>query len=257
MPRYALKIEYDGAPFSGWQRQPNVPSVQGTIENAARKLEPDCELVQGAGRTDSGVHATGQVAHIDLVKEWDPFRLSGALNFHLKPAPVSILRAARVPEDFHARFSAVERSYTYRVVTRRAPMTFDKGNAWRVSHELDDAAMQEAANHLIGKHDFTTFRSSICQAQSPVKTLDELRVEVLALEYGHEYRFHIRARSFLHNQVRSFIGTLERVGAGSWPAERVKTALESADRSTCGPVAPAHGLYLAKVKYPDDPFSQR
>lgn len=257
MPRYALKIEYDGAPFVGWQRQPKLPSVQGTIEAAMRKLDADCELVQGAGRTDTGVHATGQVAHVDLAQAWDPFRLSEALNYHLKPSPVAIMAVAEVADDFHARFSAIERSYTFRILSRRAPMTFDKGTVWRITHDLDAEAMQRAADYLIGQHDFTTFRSSVCQAASPIKTLDELRVETIDHLYGVEHRFHIRARSFLHNQVRSFIGTLDRVGAGSWAPERVKVALEAADRSACGPVCPAHGLYLSKVKYPDDPFTQK
>lgn len=257
MPRYALKIEYDGAPFVGWQRQPKLPSVQGTVEAAMRKLDTNCELVQGAGRTDTGVHATGQVAHVDLAQAWDPFRLSEALNYHLKPSPVAIMAVAEVTDEFHARFSAIERSYTFRILSRRAPMTFDKGTVWRITHDLDAVAMQRAADYLIGQHDFTTFRSSVCQAASPIKTLDELRVETIEHQYGIEYRFHIRARSFLHNQVRSFIGTLDRVGAGAWAPERVKIALEAADRSACGPVCPAHGLYLAHVKYPDDPFTQR
>ncbi len=257
MPRFALKIEYDGRPFSGWQRQPAQTTVQGAIETALRKLEPDCTGIQGAGRTDTGVHATGQVAHVDLQRDWDPFRLSEALNFHLKPQPVSILQAARVDADFHARFSAIERRYLFRLVSRRAPMTFDKGMAWRVTHRLDAAAMQAGADYLIGQHDFTTFRSSICQAASPVKTLDELRIEEIPRDNGTEFHFHVRARSFLHNQVRSFVGTLERVGAGAWPPEQVQTALESQDRARCGPVSPPHGLYLAAVKYPVDPFSQK
>ncbi|MHA1127478.1 MAG: tRNA pseudouridine(38-40) synthase TruA [Alphaproteobacteria bacterium] len=257
MPRFALKIEYDGQPFFGWQRQPTLTTVQGEMEAAVRKLESDCELVQGAGRTDSGVHATGQVAHVDLKRDWTDFRLNEALNFHLKPAPISILQIARVADDFHARFSAVERRYQFRILSRRAPLTFDRGTIWQVPTELDAEAMQKAADYLIGKHDFTTFRSTICQAASPVKTLDELRVEVIDHPHGTEYRFYIRARSFLHNQVRSFIGTLERVGAGAWEPEQVKHALEAADRAECGPVSPPHGLYLAKVIYPEDPFTQK
>lgn len=257
MSRYALKIEYDGAPFCGWQRQADVPSVQQAIEEAVAKADGQCDGIQGAGRTDTGVHATGQVAHVDLEKDWDPFRLSEALNFHLKPQRVAITDAAKVSDDFHARFSAIERRYLFRVVQRRAPMTFDKGTVWHVRHDLDMAAMQEGANYLIGKHDFTTFRSSICQAQSPVKSLDELRIEKHTLPYGIEYRFHILARSFLHNQVRSFVGTLERVGAGSWPPEKVREALEATDRSACGPVSPPHGLYLAEVTYPEDPFASQ
>lgn len=255
MPRFALKIEYDGQPFSGWQKQPTSPSVQACVETALRKLEPDCEGIQGAGRTDTGVHATGQVAHVDLRQDWDPFRLSEALNYHTKPLPVAITAVAKVPEDFHARFSAIERRYLFRIVQRRAPVTFDRGTVWKVTQPLDADAMQEGANYLLGKHDFTTFRSSICQALSPVKTLDELTVETVPLDYGTEYRFHIRARSFLHNQVRSFVGSLERVGAGAWPPEQIKSALESRDRAKCGPVCPPHGLYLAQVTYPEDPFA--
>lgn len=255
MPRYALKIEYDGQPFSGWQKQRNSPSVQACVESALRKLEADCEGIQGAGRTDTGVHATGQVAHVDLARDWEPFRLSEALNYHMKPQPVVITAVAKVSDDFHARFSAIERRYLFRIVQRRAPMTFDRGTVWKVTQPLDADAMQEGANHLLGHHDFTTFRSSICQALSPVKTLDELTVETVPLEYGTEYRFHIRARSFLHNQVRSFVGSLERVGSGAWPPDQIKTALESCDRAQCGPVCPPHGLYLAEVTYPEDPFA--
>jgi tRNA pseudouridine38-40 synthase len=255
MPRYALKIEYHGSPFAGWQRQADQPSVQQCVEEALRKLEPATGSIAAAGRTDAGVHATGQVAHCDLTRDWHPFRLSEALNFHLKPAPIAILRVARVPEDWHARFSAVERRYLFRLVSRRAPMTHEKGLVWRVGHDLDGEAMQLAADRLIGQHDFTTFRSSICQAESPVKTLDELRVETVPLPEGTEFRFHVRARSFLHNQVRSFVGTLERVGAGKWTPDDVQAALEAADRARCGPVSPPDGLYLSGVGYPVDPFA--
>ena len=254
MPRYALKVEYHGAPFAGWQRQKDQPSVQGAIEAALARLEPGEHTIAAAGRTDAGVHGIGQVAHCDMAKDWDPFRLSEALNYHLKPAPVAITACARVEDDFHARFSAVERRYLFRLITRRAPLTHDKGLAWRVSQELDGAAMQEGANRLLGRHDFTTFRSSICQAESPVKTLDELRIETLTTPHGTEHRFHVRARSFLHNQVRSFVGTLERVGAGSWTPDDVTRALEARDRAACGPVCPPEGLYLAAVTYPVDPF---
>ncbi|MGB0960828.1 MAG: tRNA pseudouridine(38-40) synthase TruA [Halocynthiibacter sp.] len=255
MPRYALKIEYHGAQFSGWQRQKEHPSVQEAVEIALRKLDPSVELIVAAGRTDAGVHAFGQVAHVDLTKEFDPFRLSEALNYHLKPARIAIIQAVRVADDFSARFDAVERRYLFRLIARRAPLTYDKGNAWHVNHRLNRDAMQEAADYLIGNHDFTTFRSSICQAKSPQKTLDELRIEETKLPHGSEFRFHVRARSFLHNQVRSFVGTLERVGAGSWDPTRVKEALEARDRSKCGPVSPPHGLYLAHVTYPTDPFA--
>ena len=255
MPRYALLVEYNGAPFAGWQRQKEHPSVQGAIEAALAKLEPREHTIAAAGRTDAGVHATGQVAHCDLEKEWDPFRLSEALNYHLKPDPVAILKAVRVDDDWHARFSAVERQYLFRLITRRAPLTVEAGQMWRVNHGLDLEAMQKGANYLLGEHDFTTFRSSICQALSPVKTLDELRIEAHPRPHGMEYHFHVRARSFLHNQVRSFVGTLERVGAGAWAPEDVKTALEAKDRAACGPVSPPMGLYLARVGYPSDPFA--
>ncbi len=255
MPRYALRVEYHGAPFAGWQRQADQPSVQGAIEAALAKLEPRDHTIAAAGRTDAGVHATAQVAHCDMERDWDPFRLSEALNWHLKPAPVAITACARVADDWHARFSAVERRYLFRLISRRAPVTVEAGLAWRVNHPLSLVPMQEAANHLIGKHDFTTFRSSICQADSPVKTLDELRIEEITRPDGAEFRFHLRARSFLHNQVRSFVGTLERVGAGAWEPDDVKAALEARDRAACGPVCPPDGLSLAGVGYPEDPFA--
>ena len=257
MPRYALRIEYHGTPFAGWQRQADQPSIQGAIEAALAKLEPRDHTIAAAGRTDAGVHATAQVAHCDMDKDWDPFRLSEALNWHLKPEPVAITACALVPDGWHARFSAVERRYLFRLISRRAPLTVEAGLAWRVNHPLSLAPMQEAANHLIGKHDFTTFRSSICQADSPVKTLDELRIEEIARPDGAEFRFHVRARSFLHNQVRSFVGTLERVGAGAWAPQDVKAAVEARDRAACGPVCPPDGLYLAGVGYPEDPFASR
>lgn len=255
MPRYALKVEYDGAPFVGWQRQVDQPSVQGSIEAALARLEPGPHNIAAAGRTDAGVHGLAQVAHCDLTKDWTPFRLSEALNYHLKPEPVAIVACARVDDDWHARFSAVERRYLFRLLMRRAPATLDKGLVWQVPHELDIAAMREGAAHLLGHHDFTTFRSSICQAQSPIKTLDALEIERVEGVGGPELQFHLRARSFLHNQVRSFVGTLERVGAGAWAPEDVKHALEARDRAACGPVCPPYGLYLAGVGYPDDPFA--
>lgn len=254
MPRYALKVEYHGGPFAGWQRQKDQPSVQGAIEDALAKLEPGPHTIAAAGRTDAGVHALAQVAQCDLSKDWDPFRLSEALNHHLKPLPVAIVDCAVVEDDWHARFSAVERRYLFRLLMRRAPATHLAGLVWRVNHDLDEAAMQEGAEYLIGRHDFTTFRSSICQADSPVKTLDELRVERVESEWGPEVRFHVRARSFLHNQVRSFVGTLERVGTGAWTPEDVRDALAACDRAACGPVCPPQGLYLAGVRYPVDPF---
>ncbi|WP_127557939.1 tRNA pseudouridine(38-40) synthase TruA [Nioella ostreopsis] len=255
MPRYALLIEYDGRPFAGWQRQPDQPSVQGAVETALSRLEPDVPSIATAGRTDAGVHALGQVAHCDMAREWDLFRLTEAVNYHLKPQPVAVVAAARVADDWHARFSALERQYLFRLISRRAPMTHDVGKVWQVKNRLDVEAMREGARHLIGKHDFTTFRATICQAASPVKTLDEIRIEQVAYPYGNEFRFHLRARSFLHNQVRSIIGTLERVGAGSWAPEDVRAALEARDRAACGPVSPPEGLYLNHVCYPEPVFA--
>lgn len=254
MPRFALKIEYDGGPFAGWQRQSGQTSVQGAIEAALARLEPGPHTIAAAGRTDAGVHATAQVATLDLARDWDPFRLSEALNWHLKPLPVAILTAARVADDFHARFSATERRYLFRLIARRAPVTHDRGLVWQVLNPLDVEAMRAGAAHLIGHHDFTTFRSSLCQSASPVKTLDAIGIKEREIEQGREYRFHLRARSFLHNQVRSIVGTLERVGAGAWPPEAVRKALLARDRAACGPVCPPQGLYLCGVEYRDDPF---
>ncbi|MEY8830358.1 tRNA pseudouridine(38-40) synthase TruA [Sedimentitalea sp. XS_ASV28] len=254
MPRYALKVEYQGAPFAGWQRQKDLPSVQGAIEAALARLEPRGHTIAAAGRTDAGVHALGQVAHCDMLRDWDPFRLSEALNYHLKPAPIAIVDCATVSDDWHARFSAIERRYLFRLLIRRAPATHEDGQVWQVKHPLDADAMQAGADRLIGRHDFTTFRSSICQAASPIKTLDELRIEEVDGLSGREVRFHVRARSFLHNQVRSFVGTLERVGSGAWTPDDVEAALNARDRAACGPVCPPQGLYLAAVRYPHDPF---
>ena len=256
MPRYALKIEYDGGPFAGWQRQAQgQASVQGAIEAALARLEPGAHTIAAAGRTDAGVHATGQVAHCDLAKDWDAFKLSEALNWHMKPAPVAVVQAVRVEDEFHARFSALERRYTFRLVTRRAPVTHDKGLVWQVLNRLDVEAMRAGAAHLVGHHDFTTFRSTMCQAASPVKTLDEIRIEALDYPGGQEIRFHLRARSFLHNQVRSIVGTLERVGAGGWTPGDVALARDARSRAACGPVCPPQGLYLTGVGYPVDPFA--
>lgn len=250
-----MKIEYNGAPFNGWQRQDGQPSVQGTIENALRRLEQDVETISAAGRTDTGVHGTAQVAHCDLTKDWDTFRLNEALNYHLKPHPIAIVQVARVPDEWHARFDATERRYLFRLISRRPPLVHDKGLAWRVNHDLDLEAMQKAACHLIGKHDFTTFRSSTCQAQSPVKTLNNLEIDGKDIPHGREFTFRVRARSFLHNQVRSFVGSLERVGAGSWSPDQMKEALEARDRAACGPVCPPQGLYLAGVGYEREIFA--
>ena len=254
MPRYALKIEYDGSPFVGWQRQRRQVSVQGSIETALSKLENKEHKIAGAGRTDAGVHARSQVAHCDLDKEWQPFRLSEALNFHLRPLPIAVIDCALVNSDWHARFSALERKYLFRLLVRRAPSTHEAGLVWQIGHSLDLSKMLEASKYLLGKHDFTTFRSSMCQAKSPIKTLDELKIDRVTGWSGDEFRFQLRARSFLHNQVRSFVGTLERVGAGSWSPFDVKKALEAKDRSACGPVSPPQGLYLTDVIYETDPF---
>ena len=254
MPRYALKIDYDGGPFNGWQRQAGgQPTVQAALEAALAQLDAPQTIV-AAGRTDAGVHGLGQVAHCDLAKDWDIFRLIGAINAHLRPAPVSVVAAARVPDDFHARFSALERRYLFRLVQRRPPVTHDRGLVWQVLHPLDLRAMRAGAIHLIGHHDFTTFRSSLCQANSPMKTLDEISITAHHYPHGTEYRFSLRARSFLHNQVRSIVGTLERVGAGSWAPGDVGRALAAKDRAACGPVCPPQGLYLTDVGYPVDPF---
>ena len=255
MPRYALKIEYDGAPFVGWQRQQSQVSVQGSIEKALSNLENKKPTIAGAGRTDAGVHAKCQVAHCDLNKEWEPFRLSEALNFHLRPLPVAVIDCALVDKDWHARFSALERKYLFRLLVRRAPSTHEAGLVWQIGHSLDLSKMVEASKYLLGKHDFTTFRSSMCQAKSPIKTLDEIKIDRIEGWSGDEFRFQLRARSFLHNQVRSFVGTLERVGAGSWNPVDVKKALEAKDRSACGPVSPPHGLYLTDVVYEPNPFT--
>jgi tRNA pseudouridine38-40 synthase len=255
MPRYALKIEYDGRPFVGWQWQESHPSVQAAVEAAVARIAPEAPSVVGAGRTDAGVHATGQVAHVELARDWDAFRLCGALNAHLRPDPVAVVAAAPVPERFHARFDAVEREYLFRLVARRAPLVHDRGLAWRVGHRLDLEAMRRGAAALIGRHDFTTFRSSICQAKSPIRTLDVLEIEEIAAAAGHEYRFRLRARSFLHNQVRGIVGTLERVGAGAWAPERVGEVLAARERAACGPVCPPDGLYLVAVRYASDPFA--
>lgn len=246
MPRWKLTIEYHGGPFAGWQRQDDQPTVQGAVEAALARIEPQAGAVIGAGRTDAGVHALAQVAHCDTARDWDPFRLMSALNHHLRPHPVAIVAAEPVDPDFHARFSAVERRYLYRIRDRRAPLTLDHGLAWRHHGPLDEAAMADAAGRLVGRHDFTTFRSVQCQALSPVKTLDAVEVT----RAGDEVRVTARARSFLHNQVRSMVGTLAQVGAGRWPAERVGQALAACDRAACGPVAPPQGLYLVAVGYP-------
>jgi tRNA pseudouridine38-40 synthase len=247
VPRYKLTIEYDGTPFVGWQRQSEGVSIQQVIEEAVTKFCGERTTVYGAGRTDAGVHALAQAAHLDLAKPADPFRIAEALNFHLKPHPVAILDCREAAPDFHARFSAIERRYRYRIANRRAPLTLDRGRAWRVTVPLDAGAMHAAAQRLVGKHDFSTFRAADCQADSPVKTLDALAVARL----GEEIEVTARARSFLHHQVRNMVGTLKLVGEGKWSARDVAEALAARDRATAGATAPAEGLYLVAVKYPD------
>ena len=245
MPRYKLTLEYDGGPFQGWQRQENGPSVQAALEAAIFKLCGETVTVTGAGRTDSGVHALGQVAHFDLEKTFVADKVRDALNHHLRPDPVAVLDAQEVAEEFHARFSAVARHYVYRIVCRRAPLVMDRGHAWHVMHDLDADAMHHAAQALVGHHDFTTFRAAECQAKSPVKSLDKLNVRRAADEIVVE----ASARSFLHHQVRSMVGTLRLVGEGKWARRDVERALKTADRKECGPVAPPDGLYLVRVDY--------
>lgn len=245
MPRYKLIIEYDGGPFTGWQSQAGGTSVQDVLERAAAIINGQPSMVYGAGRTDAGVHALEQAAHVDLVKSWDPFKLRNALNGNLRPNPVSVIDVSVVPDDFHARFSATRRYYLYRILNRRSPPALDKGKVWWLPVDLDAEAMHEAAQHLIGKHDFTTFRAAQCQANSPVKTLDRLDVA----RYGELIEVRADARSFLHNQVRSMVGSLRQVGEGKWIPRDLKRALDQADRAACGPVAPPEGLYLLKVGY--------
>jgi tRNA pseudouridine38-40 synthase len=245
MPRYKLTIEYDGTPFIGWQAQDSGVSVQGVITDAVAAFAGERAAVAGAGRTDTGVHALGQVAHVDLAREWDGGTVRDALNSHLRPHPVAVLTAERVAEEFDARFSAIKRHYLYRVVNRRADLTLEQNRAWRVPRPLDDKAMNDAAQKLVGKHDFTTFRAAECQAKSPLKTLDRLDVT----RYGDELRIRASARSFLQHQVRSMAGSLIHVGEGKWSADDLATALAARDRARCGQVAPPHGLYLVRVDY--------
>ncbi|MEE4239030.1 MAG: tRNA pseudouridine(38-40) synthase TruA [Anderseniella sp.] len=245
MARYKLTIEYDGTPFAGWQRQHGQPSVQAALEDAIARLGEEGATLSGAGRTDAGVHALGQVAHVDLQKEWTPDKLMGAINAQVRPDPVSVLDVALVDEDFHARFSATARYYRFRILDRRPPPALDRNRVWWVPHALQAQAMHDAAQTLVGHHDFTTFRSAQCQSKSPVKTLDRLDV----VREGAEVVIYASARSFLHNQVRSLVGTLKLAGEGKWSAADVRAALDAADRSACGPVAPPDGLYLVKVDY--------
>ena len=245
MPRYKLTLEYDGGPFRGWQRQANGPSVQAALEAAVEAFCGERVSAVAAGRTDSGVHATGQVAHLDLAAETAPERLRDALNFHLRPDPIAVLRAEPVADDFHARFSATRRTYRYLIVNRRAPPALMRGRAWHVSRPLCSESMHEAAQLLVGHHDFTSFRAALCQAKSPLKTLDRLTV----LRRGEEIEVTAEARSFLHHQVRNMVGTLKLVGEGKWRIDDVETALHARNRAAAGPTAPAHGLCLMRVTY--------
>ena len=248
MPRYKLTLEYDGRGFVGWQRQDNGLGVQQALEEAVRAFCGESATVYGAGRTDSGVHALRQVAHVDLEKEWATDTIRDALNAHLRENPASVLDVAAAPANFHARFSAVERSYRYRIVNRRAPLTMDRGLAWWVPAKLDTAAMADAATALLGTHDFTSFRASVCQAKSPVKTLDELTVQTT----GNEILVAARARSFLHHQVRNIVGSLAWVGDGKWTRAHLKGVLAAKDRQAGGPTAPADGLYFTGVRYSEE-----
>ncbi|MEA2906198.1 MAG: tRNA pseudouridine38-40 synthase [Alphaproteobacteria bacterium] len=245
MPRYKLMIEYDGGPFVGWQTQAGGLTVQGVLTAAVEAFSGEQVAVQGAGRTDAGVHALGQVAHIDLAKDWDSDTVRDALTARLRPHPVAVLAAEQVPESFNARTSAKARHYVYRIVNRRADLALDRGRAWRVARPLDAAAMHAAAQRLVGKHDFTTFRAIECQANSPLKTLDRLDVA----RDGDEIRVSASARSFLHHQVRSMVGSLALVGEGRWNADDLAAALAARDRKACGPIAPPDGLYLVRVEY--------
>ena len=245
MPRYKLTIEYDGGPFVGWQQQTNGPSVQEHLARAAKAFCGEDVVIHGAGRTDAGVHARGQVAHVDFIKQHEPDTVRDAINYHLKPEPIAVLRVDNVAEEFEARFGAVRRRYLYRIINRRSPLTLESGLAWRVAVPLEAGTMAEGARHLLGNHDFTTFRSVECQAKSPVKSLDRLDVE----RVGDEILVHAEARSFMHHQVRSIVGSLKCVGDGKWRPDDMRKALEAKDRAACGPVAPADGLYLIGVDY--------
>ncbi len=248
MTRFALTLEYDGTPFMGLQRQPHGPTVQSAIEDAVFKVSGERAAVHAAGRTDTGVHALAMRAHCDIAKPFNPFRLAGALNAHLRPAPVAVLACEIVPDDWHARFSCTGRSYEYRIANRRAPLALEQNRAWQVPLPLDVESMHQASLALIGHHDFTTFRSAHCQSASPVKTLDRLTVR---RENDHVI-VEAAARSFLHHQVRSMVGCLALVGMGRWPVQRVAEILEARDRQRLGLNAPPHGLYFVRAVYPGE-----
>ena len=245
MPRYKLTVEYDGTPFAGWQRQAHDLSVQQVLEESILKMSGETVAVQAAGRTDAGVHALGQVVSFDLSKDWDPFRIREALNFHTKPEPVAIISAEAVPDSFEARFSAVARHYEYRILNRRARPALDEFRVWHCPMQLEAEPMHAAAQLILGKHDFTTFRAAECQAKSPDKTLDRLDVS----REDDMIVVRASARSFLHSQVRSMVGSLKLVGEGKWTPREFRAALDARDRSRCGPLAPPEGLYLVKVDY--------
>lgn len=245
MPRFKLILEYDGTGLVGWQRQENGASVQGALEEAVFRFTAERVTAMAAGRTDAGVHALGQVAHVDLARDWPSDTVMNAINFHLRPAAIAVRAVEAVPEDFHARFSAVARHYRYRIVNRAAPLALDRERAWGVPAALDADAMRRAARLLVGHHDFSSFRAAQCQAKSPVKTLDVLDVQ----RDGDEIAVIASARSFLHNQVRAMVGSLKLVGEGKWPEAQIATALAARDRSAAGPTAPACGLYLTRVDY--------
>jgi tRNA pseudouridine38-40 synthase len=253
MPRYRVTLEYDGTPFVGWQVQALGRSVQGSLTEAIRKFSGETVALRGAGRTDAGVHALGQVAHFDLARTWPIDTVRAAVNFHLKPDPVAVLDCTIVPDGFDARFSAIARHYRYRVLARGAPPVLDRDRVWWVPQRMDVDAMAEAAQALVGRHDFTTFRAAGCQAKSPVKTLDRLAVRT----EGQEICIEASARSFLHNQVRSMVGSLKLVGEGKWRPADLGAALAACDRAACGPVAPARGLYLVRVDYTPAPETTR
>ena len=253
MPRYRCTLEYDGAGLVGWQRQTNGPSVQAALENAIAGFTGEQVTVHAAGRTDAGVHALGQVVHFDLAAERPDDTVRDAINAHLRPAAIAVVAAERAGDDFHARFDAVERRYLYRILNRRAPAVLERGRVWHVGTPLDADAMHAAAQVLVGNHDFTSFRAAECQADSPVKTLDALSVSRAA----DEIHIHARARSFLHHQVRNMTGTLKRVGEGKWTKAHVKQALQARDRAAAGPTAPAEGLYLVEVRYPERDATSR